>query len=268
MEWAAFVIGSMRSGSTLLRYLLDSHERLACSPESRFITALHDFLDAPYVAVSLSGLGCTSEDLRRNLQQFIDGFLSLYAKQAEKPRWIDKSPNYYQILPFLEKVYAGKVLYVLIVRHPLDNIISLEEAFPNASRHSRDPEIATIVEQWGKGRYGWARYWMDLYDRVHLFRTSTPERTHLVRYEDLVSSPETVMRKVIAFLGEDPVGLHLERAFEKRKGGGLQDQKIRSTSEVHTKSVDRWKSLPEAETHALWSLVANVAGRYGYSGPQ
>lgn len=258
----------MRSGSTLLRYLLDSHERLACSPESRFITALHDFLDAPYVAVSLSGLGCTSEDLRRNLQQFIEGFLGLYAKQAGKPRWIDKSPNYYQILPFLEKVYAEKVLYVFIVRHPLDSIASLEEAFPNASRHNRDPEIASIVEQWGKGRYGWAKYWIDLYERVNLFWASTPERTHLVKYEDLVSNPEKIMHGVITFLGEDPQRLHLESAFDKRNSGGLQDPKIRSTSEVHTKSIDRWKSWPAAEARALWGMVARIAGHYGYSGPE
>lgn len=265
IRWPGYIIGSMRSGSTLLRHLLDSHESLACPPESRFLVALQDFLDAPYVMVALSGLGCTSESLRNNLQQFVHGFLDIYPKQAGKTRWIDKSPNYYQILPFIEKIFAGNVLYLVIVRHPLDCIASLEEAFPNASKHNRDPEIARIVDLWGKGRYGWARYWIDVYERTHLFCSSIPDRTHVIRYEDLVTNPESVMSSAVSFLGEDPGSLRLQETFSKKESGGLQDQKFRNTSGIHRNSVSRWKAWPANETRALWDMVEHVAGKYGYS---
>jgi Sulfotransferase family len=267
-EWPAFVIGSMRSGSTLLRYILDSHDRLSCPPESRFLVAFQEFLDAPYVAVGLSGLGCTSEHLRSNVRQFIEGFLSLPARRSGKTRWVDKSPNYYRILSFLEKVFAGQVLFVFIIRHPLDCIASLEEAFPNVSKHNVDPEIARIISLWGKGRYGWAKYWIDVYEQVRLFAASNPSRTHLITYEDLVKAPQETSAGAIRFLGEDPALLKLETAFARRAGSsGLQDPKIRKTSGVHTESLDRWKSWTAAEVETIWEMVGGLAAKFGYEAP-
>ena len=99
----------------------------------------------------------------------------------------------------------------------MDSIASLEEAFPNASKHNRDPEIARIVDLWGKGRYGWARYWVDVYERAHLFCSSIPDRTQVIRYEDLVMNPESVMSSAVSFLGEDPGRLHCRRLSAKKR---------------------------------------------------
>jgi hypothetical protein len=55
--WPAFIVGCYRSGTTLLRYILDAHPRLACPPESKFIPGLQWVLDYPEARAGLDRLG-------------------------------------------------------------------------------------------------------------------------------------------------------------------------------------------------------------------
>src|SRR3954462_15908459 len=49
-SWPAFLVGCHRSGTTLLRRLLDSHPHIACPPESKFIAGFEAFLTYPQTA--------------------------------------------------------------------------------------------------------------------------------------------------------------------------------------------------------------------------
>jgi len=52
-----FLIGCHRSGTTLMRYLLDAHPNLACPPESKFLAALHEVFKYPQAVRVLASLG-------------------------------------------------------------------------------------------------------------------------------------------------------------------------------------------------------------------
>src|SRR4051794_26865482 len=123
----AFVISSMRSGSTLLRYLLNSHERLACPPESKFISALRDVYDRPQAMDGLYSLGVSESVLDTYFGALIDCIFSRYASAMGKMRWIDKTPAYYTLLPFLDRIFDKQCQYIFLVRHPLDCAHSLEQ---------------------------------------------------------------------------------------------------------------------------------------------
>ena len=126
-DMPAFVISTMRSGSTLLRYLLDTHENIACPPESKFLGGLHGFMNYPDTQVALRTLGldlCAAHD---EVRQFIERILGGYANRRNKRRWVDKTPSYYRILDFIEAVFSQDVLYICLVRHPLDTVQSLQD---------------------------------------------------------------------------------------------------------------------------------------------
>jgi protein-tyrosine sulfotransferase len=259
----AFVIGSYRSGTTLLRYIIDAHPRLACPPESKFISGLNAFIDYPQAREALVSLGLDKEDIRYVIQQLVDSLFSSYAASVGKPRWVDKTPNYYRLLPLIDDIFDRRVLYVFIVRHPLDTIESLEHFFIETAHHG-DPDVAAKTATFGKGAYGWALFWVDVYRRADYFLTENPERAHLVRYEDLVTHPLAEAEKLFAFLGEVcPPGIVAD-AFRLPHTSGKGDPKIQSTTQVHTESLEKWKKWPKSRIAALWPIVEDTAKKFGY----
>src|SRR5260370_35851333 len=115
-----FITGCHRSGSTLLRYLLDAHPELACAPESKFIAGVEAFIRYPQALEGLHSLGLTDQQVRRLLRGLIEECLTFYAAQQGKPRWIDKTPNYARMLPFIDELFEHEAHYLLMLRHPFD----------------------------------------------------------------------------------------------------------------------------------------------------
>jgi Sulfotransferase family len=264
-NWPTFAIGSIRCGSTLFRYLLNSHERISCPPESRFLEAFKDFILHPdFIQSAL--LFSQPKDIIYQSRKFVEVFLGMQARQEGKQRWVDKSPNYYRLLSFLDGLFEKQVLYLFLTRHPLDSIASSEEFLTHATQDHHDRELARIATTFGTDKYGCAKYWIDVYETIAVFRESAPQRCYPVKYEDLVRDPSGTIRNVLAFLGENPALLHLQHAF-RTKTRGAQDFKFLATNEVHTNSIDRWKRWPPGEARAVWDVVKSTALRFGYSAP-
>jgi hypothetical protein len=264
--WPVFIISSHRSGSTLLRYLLGAHENLACPPESKFISALQAFVEYPDLMPAFESLGLSKEAVYRRLRFLAEDWLGAYALRANKRRWVDKTPEYYHALPFIDELFEGQVLYLFLVRHPLDTIDSLDEAFP--PWELRSPVFKINKQAHGNGKYSWAKYWMDVYERIHVFSRMRPERSHTLTYENLVSNTQEVLRNALDFMHE-PYSAGLEkRAFRILQRNGDQDWKITSTWRVHRRSIAKWRRWPKPEIDALWELVQPVASKFGYCAPQ
>src|ERR1700677_4498577 len=90
----AFILGSYRSGTTLLRYLLDAHPQIACPPESKFLLGLERLLDYPEAMTGLMSLGFSRAEMRFELRRLAECFLGGYAQRMGKRRWVEKTPNY------------------------------------------------------------------------------------------------------------------------------------------------------------------------------
>jgi|HubBroStandDraft_1064217.scaffolds.fasta_scaffold186716_1 protein-tyrosine sulfotransferase len=259
-----FIVGGHRSGTTLLRYILDAHPRIACPPESKFIAGVEAFLDYPQAQMGLRTLGVSTDELMAKLRSLIEDVFIAYATRANKQRWADKTPNYYRLLPLIDQIFSHEPLYICVARHPLDCIASLEEFFWQ-SPHNEDPDIAASVLRYGKGRYGWAQYWLDAYQRIHLFATGVSHRAHIVKYEDLVSRTDATVRGIFSFIGEDcPEGI-VQEAFKQSHAGGFQDLKILQTAGIHQTSLARWRDWPTAEISAIWNIVGPLASQFGYT---
>jgi hypothetical protein len=196
--------------------------------------------------------------------KFVDSLLTECARAQGKTRWIDKTPNYYKLIPFIDEIFSRRVLYVGIIRHPLDCIASLEEFMSPFLCHD-DQDVAANVRLYGADKYGWAKLWCHIYERIYVAAQSRAARFHMVTYEDLVSDAEGTVRIILDFIGEHYSEGMIERAFQMPHQIGLGDSKIQNTHRVHQQSVNRWQEWSQAETKALWELVASAATRYGYT---
>jgi hypothetical protein len=259
-----FIASSYRSGSTLLRYILDAHPELLCPPESKFISGLLEFLNYPQAFRGLQSLGFESADTKFEIRRLIEAFIGGCATASGKRRWIDKTPNYYRHLNGIDEIFNGQVQYIIMVRHPLDCIDSLVNFFPQESENSSD--IVRKVRNYGKGKFGWAKFWVEVYDKLHLFSQSFPERVHIVHYESLVTDPVATIEKIFAFIDEVYPASILEDAFKSNHRFGFQDLKILNTQSIHLESIGRWQEWPKIESDSLWQIVGETAEKFGYTG--
>jgi hypothetical protein len=264
---AVFMVGCHRSGTTLLRYLLDAHPVLACPPESKFISGLHAFLEYPQAISGMHSLGLTQSHIFGLLRQMVQDVFAFYAKTQSKPRWIDKTPNYARILPFIDNLFNQNALYLIVVRHPFDCILSLQTKF-HETRYG-DPDLDFSVKHYGNDLCGWAKYWREMNERLHVWRKANWERCYVIRYEDLVSNPEKRLAEVLDFLAVDRVpgdtSQMCREAFAGNHAHGYGDGKIRSTHTVHDHSVRKWKNWTPEQIQAYWTIVGRVAEEFGYN---
>jgi hypothetical protein len=201
---AVIVLGVSRSGTTLLKSMLDAHSQLAIPTESYFIPQLWDRHgerpDRDAILADLGRLerirqwGIDVEALARHLPaepsfaQVIDGVYSAYAESQGKARYGDKTPLHMQHLDLLARVFPN-ARYVHIVRDGRDAALSFL-AMTRRPRFnvSRPRAIGDFASAWRREILAARRF-----GREHPYLE--------LRYEDLVTDPEARLRDVCAFLG-------------------------------------------------------------------
>ncbi len=202
------VLGVRRSGTTLLRVMLDRSSVLAIPDESYFVPQLAHrhpgrvdraaFLDDLGRLRRLHDLGIRSDDVAPRVRnemttgEAIAAVFETVAASQGKQRWGDKTPLYMQHLGLLERLFPD-ALYVHLVRDGRDAALSYL-AVPDG----------VMTEPWGHPRdaAGFACLWRtEVTAARSLGRRVGPGRYLEVRYEDLVTAPEETLRGVCGFAG-------------------------------------------------------------------
>jgi hypothetical protein len=189
-----FIVGCHRSGTTLLRLVLDSHPSISCGPETRFLTEL---------------LAITSEENWPHMRQYgfprtwwheriAEFFASVhgeYARRRGKPRWADKTPRYALSVGGIAELFPTCQV-VHVIRDGRDVVASHRHRWGYVAALKAVPKWRLYVEtaQTAGAELGAGRYYE-------------------IRYEDLVTDTEATVRKLLDFLGEpwDDAVLDFER---------------------------------------------------------
>jgi hypothetical protein len=201
-----FIVGNDRSGTTMLRLILDRGPDAAVPPESMFLTDFAPAFDAggPRDADAAARLmrqvwehpkvrlwelgpvpptvpeGLSGEDAYRFV---VAAPFEAYAARHGKPRWGDKTPHYVNHVDHLLRLWPG-ARFVVLVRDGRDVALSLR-------RMPFGPNNAWAAAQW------WAR---GIRAGAQAQR-SHPDAVLTIRYEDLAQRPAEEVRRVCAFLG-------------------------------------------------------------------
>jgi len=90
-----FIGGAGRSGTTLLRVMLDSHPSIACGPELKITTAIAKlWLDCQTgFADALAALHLPPREVNRILADTITSFMAPFQAASGKPRIAEKTPG-------------------------------------------------------------------------------------------------------------------------------------------------------------------------------
>jgi Sulfotransferase family len=262
------VLGVSRSGTTLLKEMLDSHSQLAIPTESYFIPQLWDrhgrhfdteaFLDDLTRLARVREWGVTADDVRRRLPDTptaADGIRAIYRSYADargKPRYGDKTPSYMQSLGLFQRVFPD-AQYVHLVRDGRDAALSfLEMRRKPRFNPARPRGIASFASQWH----------LEVEGARELGRRVGPERYHELHYEDLVREPEAELRRVTAFLGLDfePEMLAYHAGVD---AGALQDHP--RLADPPTPDTRRWQEqLSPADAQLFEAIAGSTLSALGY----
>ena len=268
------VVGSPRSGTTLVRRILDAHPNIACPPETYLLSAAARFLHQDRFAAGLrigvlDGLefaGFEEAEVLERLRAFVFGFLRQYAERAGKPRWAEKTAFDAFHLGPIRRLCEGHVKFVCIQRHGLDVAASLDELVTKTGGYV--DELHAYVRRYPEPLEAFARAWVDTAGAVadlaeELGRGPNPSAISL-RYEDLTEDPEAELRRVFEFLAEPYDDELLGRALAGTGKLGFGDWKTYAKSAIDRSSVGRWESLPMPVQDKLARVCNPTLVRLGY----
>jgi len=283
-----FVVGVTRSGTTLLRLMLDAHPDLAIPPETHFLPELAEASRKPGATAGeladvvigerhWGDFALDPDELRQRFAMLDGGdpgeaaraFYRLYAEREDKNRWGDKTPQYLKSMLLIQEILP-EAHFVHLIRDGRDAALS------RASRVLKDPPPQDEVA----GR--WKR-------RVLRARADAERLDHYMeaRYEDLVADPEPTLRRVCEFieLEYDPQMLAYHERAEERLAEMARDLPERpgqprrpaahrlqahelTKGPPRTDRVARWRTEMTDEEQAAWVDVAgDLLVELGYEVP-
>jgi protein-disulfide isomerase len=264
-----FVLCTSRSGSTLLRFVLDAHPDLACPPELKMpnvlaqLARLWSATDALGGSAAQNGGTGISDAAAAGIRHAMDLMIGPYLARRGKKRYCDKNLNTEPHVETLLAVYP-EAKFICLYRHPMDMIASGVEACPwGLSQYGFEPYVAHAP---GNSVLALARYWADHVGAILAVEDKFPGKCHRLRYEDLVADPEAVAAGIFGFLGLPPVpGISALAFSRERERTGPGDFKIWNTSQITDDSVGRGWSVPADLIPApLSETINSLADRLGY----
>ena len=250
-EAPIFVIGAMRSGTTLLRLVLDSHERIAIGPESGFMRAAAAMKNIPtwdYGEGWYRRFGWSDDEMNGRIQRFFGELFERYAAEQGKARWGEKTPLHVWHLEDMATLFPEAV-FVAIVRHP------------GAVAHS-------MSRRWHYTTSAAADSWVRANTEIVRVGSELGDRIALCRYEDVVLEPEPTLRRLVHHLGEawsDTLLRHHE--IQRAKGTArVVDGGTQSRRAIDDDAIRRWPdALPAADQAHIWATAAPLAALFGYA---
>jgi len=269
------IVGAPRSGTTLLRLMLDAHPELAIPPETGFFSLDMNREGSPEVdrseffetivrfpadAPGWADFHIPKEQFRARLNTIepftrsagYRAFYQLYAERFGKRRWGDKAPLHSFFMDRIEAVLP-EAHFIHVLRDGRDVCLSLR---PMWFSPGWDVEIQ-------------ARHWCDF---VSAARSHGAARQHYleIKYEELVTQAEAVLRRICAFVQLPYVASMLD--YYKRAPDRLREHEARLrldgsvvvSKEQRLRQQQKTTQPPDISRVLAWKSAMSPAERRRY----
>lgn len=203
-----FILGCVRSGTTLLRNILKSHPNLICPEETHFFRWNDPFASGDYTHINKnvetlkmhrSMDGVDESDFQHVLEKSVDrkdlmlNYCELFAQVQGQTssRCFDKSPQNVYGLPLIKAQFPdAKIIH--IVRNPLNVVSSLKRG------RGLLPQSIT----------GATNFWKEAIQIINTMKPLLSNNLYEIKYEKLTNNPQHEISNLLNFLSEDDVDMH------------------------------------------------------------
>ncbi|WP_083918768.1 sulfotransferase family protein [Rudaea cellulosilytica] len=256
-----FIGGAGRSGTTLLRVILDAHPRIVCGPELK-VTPLICRLWADCQFGYFSALQqhhLTEEDLARSFRTLLMSLLEKDGMVAGKPRIAEKSPDNVFFFHHLHRLLPDSPL-IHVIRDGRDVVCSLR------GMNWRNAKTGELIDCARDAR-GAATYWVHAVQAGRAAPRQQPSlasRYFELRYEKLISAPEQTLRPLFEFLGEAWDSRVLRHHEQQRNLAG-ESSAGQVSRPINARALARWKTdLSEADKDVVKEIAGPLLQELGY----
>ena len=271
-----FIIGSGRSGNTLLRSILSGNSDISIPPESYripfAIKKFHIFNNRDWEDIVPQVLkefeDCKEfytweidiTDAQKRLENIADSkrtlsniFDELFCTYTEKHSpgskiWGDKTPMNTLYLDWIGTVFP-RSKFIHIIRDGRDV----------ASSYLKMDRYDTILEA--------ANRWINSIESAQSFGSKIKESYMEIRYEELVTKPEEVIKDTCDFLDIDYDSKMLDHTKQVKKLGDTDKEHHSNLSKpISSDSVGKWRNnLSESDQESITKLLHKHLQRLGYA---
>ncbi len=270
-----FIVGCDRSGTTMLRLVLDRHPQIAIPTESMFITdfltrlSRYGDLSSRSNRLKLAGdmlsyskvrnwqLPLTADELASNCAttdvyaSMVRAIFTAYALKHGKTCWGDKTPYYVHWVDDLKRLFP-------------------DARFIHLVRDGRDVALSLIRVGFGPTNvYAAARYWRESVRKGRSAVERLGGDAMEVHYERFVDDPMSVSKTICGFLdiGFDEKMLDIQHARSEGKFAPNQDNWFTKVDEgINASSVGRWrKHMSTRQRVTFQAIAADELDLFGYS---
>jgi protein-tyrosine sulfotransferase len=260
-----FILSCERSGSTLLRYIMDTHPQI-CSPGQLYVGELCQSL---YKTLYYSsGQAISSEPQRvdyvhKESRRIIEELMERYTSHKGKSIWCDKTTLNLNHSDLISKVFPD-AKFICLYRHCMDVSYSclrydpfmyMDELVPFVSRNPQN-----IVEAMMDS-------WIEKTGKISSFERANATRCHRIKYEDLTTNPRETLMPLFEFLGVEWDPSIPDRVFSAKHDRGHGDMKVTFSRTIHTDSVGGGANISRYYISGEFSDRADVLlMQLGYDG--
>lgn len=277
-----FILGSARSGTTLLQQMLDSDPHVMVPIESKLIMHLKAYYQHE------------KEWNDNKIDQLLD---DLYKERHFKQYWqLDRDTLRKALLAINKKemnfanicrtiyltfhsIHPKEKIQLIGDKNPVYALFvpELMEIFPEAKfihlvRDPRPVALSSVAAFQDKDIYYYAAAWKKVNAEIGHAKSMYPAKFYLVKYEELISDTERVMRGVCDFLGIEfskrmfDFHLRTNEAYSGKDIEGFDRFHSGILKPVSGGSADAWKNkLNKQEIDLINGLTAPLAQTYGYA---
>lgn len=234
--------GCGRSGTTLMRVILDSHSQIACGPESNVFPSPNRLNAGSAGAAKLAKkFDFTSEEMSQllrtssNRAEFAERFFDAYRARSGKPLWADKTPRNIQVMPYILEHFP-KARFVHVIRDGRDVVCSLR----THPRHRVVDGKVIKLHTWNPIEDCVGRWVNDVGDGL-AYRGDP--RYYELKYEDLVTETEATLRGLFEFLQLEwePAVMNFHEVQSSSRDPVKFAQNPEATKPLQSSSIGRWR---------------------------
>src|SRR2546423_7384695 len=266
------IVGSPRSGTTLLRFMLDSHTQVAIPPETGFLSFkpkpwwqgdklrekfFRAIINYPKPEPAWPDFEIPEEVFRAALNEINPFTLSegyrtfyrLYAARFGKSRWGDKTPLYCYELETIRRVLP-EARFIHLIRDGRDAALSLRKMW-----FSPGQKIETQAAYWRRCVLAARRAGLGRRDYLE------------VRYEDLILQTQETLARICAHLdlGYEEAMLsyytHTPARLREHKRRSGPDGSIQLTQEQRLRQQERTMEQPAPARVFAWKQAMSLEER-------
>lgn len=246
MSSPVFILSCERSGSTMLRYIVDSHSEIVC-PGHLYIAHLCASLNILISGTLMQNKKELSEKDKKwfvisETKKIVDDVMERYLIEKNKSIWCEKTPMNLEHLDLLDEHYPD-AKYICLYRHCMDVVHSSL----NLSKYRFLPEHVPFVQRNpGNIIAAMTENWLEKTEKLVKFEEKRQARCFRVKYESIVMEPEKTLKSLFNFLGVCWEKDLINRVFKIEHDNGEGDGRAALSSKIRQDSVGKGAEVPKS----------------------